>query len=171
MPLTNLLITGLPGVGKTTLIRNLCGDLKHLNPVGFYTSEIREAGVRTGFELITLDNRRGLLSHVDISSRHRVGKYGVDIAGFEAFLDGLDFLNPSHKMAVIDEIGKMECMSGRFTALVRQLLDSDRPVLATIALKGGGFIAEVKERPDVKLFELTTANRNNLGSEIETALN
>jgi adenylate kinase len=48
----NLLITGLPGVGKTTLIRGLAQELRDLNPVGFFTTEIREGGVdpapRTG---------------------------------------------------------------------------------------------------------------------------
>ena len=59
----NFLITGLPGVGKTTLIKKLSEKLKHLHPAGFYTEEIREAGQRKGFELISLDGKRGLLSH------------------------------------------------------------------------------------------------------------
>ena len=57
----NILITGLPGIGKTTLIRRLYEELKDTHPVGFYTGEIRENGVRKGFELISLDGRRGLL--------------------------------------------------------------------------------------------------------------
>ena len=41
----NLLITGLPGVGKTTLVKKLSEALKSLYPVGFYTEEIRERGL------------------------------------------------------------------------------------------------------------------------------
>jgi nucleoside-triphosphatase THEP1 len=33
-------------------------------------------------------------------------------------------------------------------------------VIATIALKGSGLIAEVKERNDVRLFEITKKNRD-----------
>lgn len=55
----NILITGMPGVGKTTLIKRLSEELKDYHPVGFYTAEIREEGVRKGFELIGLDGRRG----------------------------------------------------------------------------------------------------------------
>jgi nucleoside-triphosphatase len=47
----NILITGQPGIGKTTFIKKLAGKLKDLHPFGFYTTEIREAGIRKGFEL------------------------------------------------------------------------------------------------------------------------
>jgi nucleoside-triphosphatase THEP1 len=39
-------------------------------------------------------------------------------------------------------------------------------VIATIALKGSGLIAEVKERKDVQLFEITPGNRDSLIKEI-----
>ena len=42
----NILITGLPGVGKTTLIKKLTEALKDFDPVGFYTEEIREGWER-----------------------------------------------------------------------------------------------------------------------------
>jgi len=60
----------------------------------------------------------------------------------------------------------MECFSGAFCDKVRVLLDSAVPVLGTVALKGGGFIAEVKARDDVALFEVTVKNRDVLPGEI-----
>ena len=65
-------------------------------------------------------------------------------------------------MVLIDEIGKMECFSSRFIEAVRKLLDSETPVVATVAIKGGGFIEEVKSRPDVEIREVTHANREEL---------
>ena len=162
----NILITGLPGVGKTTLIKNIGGALKGLRPVGFYTAEIREGGIRKGFELISLDGRKGVLSHTTIQSPHRVGKYKVDVKGFEAFFGSIPFLNPSTRMIVIDEIGKMECYSDPFTNLLKEIFDSEKWVIATIALKGSGMIEEIKKRKDVKLFEITQRNRDALLSDI-----
>jgi nucleoside-triphosphatase len=162
----NILVTGLPGIGKTTLIKKLAEVLNDLNPIGFYTAEIREDTIRRGFELIGLDGRRGLLSHIDIKSPYRVGKYKVDIKGFEDFLDSIPFFNPSTPMVIIDEIGKMECLSDQFKKLLKETLDSEKWVIATIAFKGGGLITEVKERQDVKLFEITKKNRDSLFSEI-----
>jgi nucleoside-triphosphatase len=158
----SILITGLPGVGKTTLIRKIFETLKNLHPAGFYTEEIREEDIRKGFELISLDGRRGLLAHTGIRSLCRVGKYKVDVKGFENFLDSIPFLNPNTHLMMIDEIGKMECLSDQFKKLLKELLDSEKRVIATIALKGSGLIEEIKKRHDIKLFELTKSNRDTL---------
>ena len=153
-------------MGKTTLIRELAQELRDLNPVGFFTAEIREGGVRKGFELISLDKRRRVLAHVDIRSRHCVGRYKVDMEGFEDFLTLIPFEDPRRKLAIIDEIGKMECFSARFRNVVLELLDSERWVIATIALKGGGIIEEIKRRQDMRLFEINFGNRESLVTEI-----
>ena len=162
----NLLITGLPGVGKTTLIKKLSEELRYLHPAGFYTAEIREEGLRKGFELVSLEGRRGVLSHIDIKSPYRVSRYKVDIRGFEDFLDGISFFDDSTGLVIIDEIGKMECLSDQFKKLIKELLDSEKWVIATIALKGSGLIEEIKKRQDVKLFEITKGNRDFLLREI-----
>ncbi len=163
----NILITGLPGCGKTTLIKKLADELREYSPAGFYTDEIRTHGVRAGFKLTSLDDQKtGMLSHVDIKGPHRVGKYGVDLEGFEQFLGTLPLLDPLSRLVIIDEIGKMECLSAKFRDLVTSMLDADAPVIATIALKAGGFIDEVKHRRDVHLYEITERNRDALLPDI-----
>ena len=162
----NILVTGLPGTGKTTLLFKVAEELKSLHPAGFFTLEIREANSRKGFELRSLDGKNGLLAHVDIKSPNRVGKYKVDVKSFEAFLEAIPLLEPSVSLIIIDEIGKMECFSELFRHLVRQVLDSDKTVLATIALKGDGFIDGIKKREDVQLIELVERRREILAEEI-----
>src|SRR5262249_24678581 len=71
---------------------------------------------------------------------------------------------------IIDEIGKMECLSPAFVRAVRRVLDGTVPVLATVALKGGGFIGEVKARTDVGLVEVSPANRDGLPAQVATGL-
>jgi nucleoside-triphosphatase len=166
----NILVTGLPGVGKTTLIKKLSEALKSFHPVGFYTEELREGGERKGFEMVSLEGGRGLLSHKGIQSPFRVGRYRVNIESFEDFLSSISFFNPLIRLIMIDEIGKMECFSDQFKKLLEEILDSEKWVIATIALKGAGLIAEVKERKDVKLFEITKQNRESLLAEILTEM-
>jgi nucleoside-triphosphatase len=162
----NFFVTGLPGTGKTTLIRKVLGMLSPVVAAsGFYTAEIRESGERVGFAVSTLDGRSGVLSHIRFGGGARVGRYGVDVKGFEGLV--LPLLETGRAgLYVVDEIGKMECFSRAFCDKVRALLDSGAPVLGTVALKGGGFIAEVKARDDVTLFGVTVKNRDILPEEI-----
>lgn len=158
----NIIITGLPGVGKTTLIKGILHEIRSLNPIGFYTEEIREKGIRTGFSLINVTGEKSILAAENISSRFRVGKYGVDLVNFENFIGNIPFRDPANSLIIIDEIGKMECFSKMFTELVMELLSSNKLVVATVALKGTGLMAQVKSREDIELIEITTDNRNYL---------
>ena len=90
----------------------------------------------------------------------------MDIKSFEDFLDSIPFYHPSTQLIIVDEIGKMECLSDRFKKLLKEILDSGKWVIATVALKGSGLIAEIKERKDVKLFEITKGNRDSLFLEV-----
>ncbi len=161
----NILITGVPGCGKTTLIKKLFEKFSHLTPVGFYTEEIREKGIRKGFKVISSNKDEFILAHVDIKSPYRIGKYGVDVKRFEEFLKSFIIYN-SVNLCIIDEIGKMECLTPLFPPFVKKFLDSSCLTVATVALKGEGFIKEVKERKDVKLFYLNEDNRDKVFLEI-----
>ncbi len=166
----HILITGLPGVGKTTLIRGMVQCLTDYHPAGFYTQELRVQGVRKGFTLVSLDGRQRILSHVDHRSPYRVGRYRVDVAGFEHMLAELDLCHSSSRVIVIDEIGKMECFSKRFREDVTALIGSSRTVIATVAFKGGEFIQWVKRQPSCHLVTLTAENRVRLADDLLTVV-
>jgi nucleoside-triphosphatase len=159
-----ILLTGPPRSGKTTLVMRLLEKLPAMKAAGFYTEEIRERGERKGFKLISLSGASGVLSHVDIKSPRRVGKYRVDVEGFENFLNKISF--DDAVVAVVDEIGKMEVMSPRFRDLINELIASDKLLLATIALRGDAFVEGVKKTPGARLFTLTQKNRDEVFKEI-----
>ena len=115
-----------------------------------------------GFRLCGLDGRSGTLAHVDLRTGYRVGKYGVDVDGFEAFLERLPFSTLRTGLVMIDEIGKMECFSKLFKKTLEGVLDSNRPVIGSIAMKGDRFIQKIKERSDVLLVTVTPQNRDEL---------
>lgn len=156
----NIVLTGLPGVGKTSLIIKLSEIFKEFNPVGFYTSEIIEDYVRAGFELVSLSGDTRLFAHIAIKSKHSVGKYKIDLKGFDEFLGNVFLGGKKTGFYVIDEIGKMECKSRKFSKLIVELLDSDRLVIASIAERGTGLITDVRKRDDIMLYEVTPENRD-----------
>ncbi len=155
---------GLPGCGKTTAVMRIIENLDPKKMSGFYTQEIRRGANREGFKWKCLDGREGILAHINIEGRARVGRYGVDIEGFEKSV--VPVLEADNDLIVIDEIGKMECFSEKFADAVRKLFKSDKAVLATVALKGSGLILEVKEFANVKIFNLSRQNRDEVVSEI-----
>jgi len=162
-----VLLTGLPGCGKTTAIMKIIAGLDCASTAGFYTEEIRESDTRRGFRWKLLNGAGGTLAHVDFKGRFKVGKYGVDVAGFEkSVVPTLDVERTGTKLFVIDEIGKMECLSRKFVEVVRRLFASDKSVLATVAKKGAGLVSEVKNYPTVRLFNLTRGNREKTITEI-----
>jgi len=157
-----LLLSGRPGVGKTTVIRRVAASLTGWRLAGFYTEEIREGRARQGFRAITLDGSERIMAHFDVRGPHRVGKYGVEVPAIDELADSALGLNPAIDCYIVDEIGRMECLSQRFIAAIQELLNSRTLVVATIAQRGGGLIAEAKQRKDIELWEVTRANRDEL---------
>jgi nucleoside-triphosphatase len=129
---------------------------------GFLTEEIRRGSERVGFALETLGGSRSTLAHVDCPSPHRVGRYRVDLGALEEAAEKALAVEPDVELYLVDEIGKMECLSPRFVERVEALLDSGIPTVATIARSGTGFIERVKRRADVELWELTRYNRDGM---------
>jgi nucleoside-triphosphatase len=170
----NYLLTGHPGVGKTTIIKKLIEKLK-LPAGGFYTEEIREDNMRMGFAIVTLSGLKGVLAHRNFKSRYKVGSYGVGVYTLDRIgVKEIQMCLVEKKVIVIDEIGKMELLSPQFQAVVQKALDADNLVLGTITLAHHPFAEKVKARDDVKIYEVTRENQDQvlktLTKELKKAL-
>jgi nucleoside-triphosphatase len=154
-----LLLTGRPGVGKTTIIRAVGRLLSHRPLAGFFTEEIRVGRDRRGFRLVTFGGAQAVIAHVDFPPP-RISKYGVDVGRIDQFALGLRDSGERSAIYLIDEIGKMECLSTAFVRVMRQLLDGGRPLVATVGERGGGFIDEVKRLPTAEVWTVTEATRD-----------
>jgi len=165
-----VLLTGRPGCGKTTLIKRVVSKLA-LRAGGFYTEEMREAGTRVGFKLVTLDGKEAVFAHIDFKTPERLGKYGLDLSTLEAV--GVKAIHESvriQQLVVIDEIGPMEIRSAIFRDAVSEALDSNIAILATIVARSLPFADAIKKRRDVTVIEVRQDNREQLVSELSEQL-
>ncbi len=155
--MTNLLITGLPRSGKTTLIQRLLElEILKNNAGGFFTEELREQGERVGFLINTIpEGRSDLLARKRFQSSFHVGRYGINIKALEDLgCESIEKALNEKKIVIIDEIGKMELLSNRFRAVLLKALDSPLKVLATIMERPNPLTDSIKLRTDAKLFSL-----------------
>jgi len=161
-----ILLIGVPGVGKTTVVRLVVAGLG-IRAGGFYTEEIRERGQRVGFRIVTLDGQTATLAHVHSQSPYRVGRYGVEInelnrVGVAAIHKAI----AEREVVVIDEIGKMELFSEAFRDAVLAALDSPKIVLGTITQAAHPWASALRQRPEVELVAVTVANRDALPEKV-----
>ncbi|NIO08153.1 MAG: NTPase [Deltaproteobacteria bacterium] len=162
-----LLLTGSPGVGKTTVIRRILKTIQGVQCAGFYTEERRERGQRRGFKICTLDGEEGILATTSPGKGPKVGKYTVNVGVFEELaLPRIDLEETPAELYIIDEIGRMELESTRFRASIVELLAHPSNFLATIAKRGKGFLDQIKVRNDIEIIEVTKENRDQLPGAI-----
>ena len=161
-----ILLTGKPGVGKTTVVMKVVEGFSG-RAGGFYTEEIRTGNTRQGFQIRTLDGRNGILAHVNHSGPFRVGKYGVDVEAFdEIALPSLERALEEDELVIIDEIGKMELFSRRFRKVIERVLASDKKVLGVIHQRIDPYTQRIRHWPTVEIWTVTETNRDSLPSVI-----
>jgi nucleoside-triphosphatase len=162
-----LLLTGNPGVGKTTVLMKTVNALKEsgYKVGGIISREVREGGTRVGFEIVDLrGSKRGWLAHVNQKSGPQVGKYRVNIEdlnaiGAQAILDAVENCD----VIAIDEIGPMELFSEKFKEAVRKALETRNLVIAIIHWKAQDvLISEARKREDAEIITVTYENREKL---------
>jgi nucleoside-triphosphatase len=170
-PKPKILLTGRPGVGKTTVVKKVAEGIRD-RAGGFYTEEIREKGKRKGFLIRTLRGECGILAHVNHHGPFRVGRYGVDVDRFEEIVAScLESAVEKDEVIIIDEIGKMELFSHRFRQLVEKMLASDKMVLAVIHQRNDSFTRRIRLLPNIREWTVTEKNRDDLPSHILKRMN
>jgi len=171
LPKRVLLLTGNPGVGKTTVLMKTVNALKErgIRVGGMISREVREGGTRVGFEILDLtSSRRGWLAHVNQKNGPQVGKYRVNIedlntVGAQAITEAVE----KCEVIAIDEIGPMELFSEKFKEAAWKALDSRKLVIAVVHWKAQNkLINEAKKREDAETIIVTVENREKLNEQI-----
>jgi len=165
-----LLLTGSPSVGKTTVLTKAVSILKEkgYSVGGMISREVRESGVRVGFEILDLGSeKRGWLAHVNQKTGPQVGKYRVNLEDLENIgAKAINYAVENCDVVAIDEVGPMELFSEKFKDATRKALESTKIVIAVVHEKAQDkLISDAKNMKEAETFTVTTENRDKL-SEI-----
>jgi nucleoside-triphosphatase len=136
---------------------------------GMITEAINENGEKVGFMVEDLLTKKsGVLARKDLHSSVIFLEYGVDMEvlesiGVKAIADAID----KAEVIVIDEVGKLEVESNLFIKVVKEALESDKPLLLTLHKKSRNpLLQDIRRRDDVRILEVTPINKNILPYKI-----
>jgi nucleoside-triphosphatase len=159
-------VTGLPGVGKSTVVHKvieLCKDRARIG--GVLTRDKRLKGKRIGFEIMDIASETtGQLADL-VGKGPRVGQYRVNLGdldniGAHALENALNC-----DLIVVDEVGPMELQSNKFIQAVEKVIASEKSILVVVKL-GYNYPLALNIRRTFKLITVTRENRDSLPSEI-----
>ncbi len=179
----HIVISGLRGAGKTTLIEKLLKELQ-VPVTGFFTRSMPKD--ERDFHAIYIFRPNDQLrekspaNHIgDCDTRNRT----INLEVFET--TGVEYLLESQRgepsdspverqsassaqgIIVMDELGFMETGATAFCDTVLSCFDGDQRVLATLkASHHTEFLNAVRRHPKVEVFEITPENRDELYEEL-----
>ncbi len=166
-----LLLTGCPGVGKTTVLLRVIEGLKAkgYSVGGMISREVRSCGDRVGFEILDLgEGTVGWLAHVNQKTGPKLGRYRVNMKDLETIgVKAIEKAIADSDVIAIDEVGPMELFSSKFKETVKMAVESGRLVVGVIHWKARDrLIDEVKARRDTEVIVVTKENRSELHETI-----
>jgi len=183
-----IVITGGPGVGKTTLVREILQEVG--SGAGFVTDVVFEGRKRVGFDICPFGGSfmGGAIARIFDHNNHqenfsrcevrkaKCGPYTVLVEDFEKV--ALDCLSNScvrqAKLVVMDEVGNMTRHTPRFVARVQELFrewESERReahLLATIPhrARNEDICKEILDMSGVEVIDLNYANWDSVKADL-----
>ncbi len=176
----SIIITGPPGIGKTTIFMKVIDDLKKrsIKISGIVCPDVRGDRGRIGFKIIDLSTGSWrwlakLKKLADGECRVEFGRYCIDVDGVKEIVNESMKHVEGSDIICIDEVGPMEFKSRDFKIYLDKVFNSGKPLLLIVHRNIVDSIAyQLKSLGrDVKVYRVDHLNRNHLHKKILKDLN
>jgi len=155
----NVFLQGVPGVGKSTMIKRVLSELE-IEPSGFITlsGSVDENGQSNVYMHRANSTNREENKGNLIGERLGEGEFEAHPETFEKL--GIEILQESMlPLILMDEIGFMENHAFSYQRKLLEVLDGRIPVLGVIKAKETSFIREIAEHKNSVVIEVKEFNR------------
>ena len=162
-----ILLTGQPGVGKSTVIDRFIKILSE--PASWVVTKgiPRPDGGRAGFEAHNSDGTVKVISHkTDIASDAVVGENHVDLAAVDAMFSAALAGALEGQLTIVDEIGPIQLLSADFNSTLEQVFAGTPDLVATIHYQDAR-LETYRRSPVTLLLEVTPQNRDMLPEALQ----
>jgi nucleoside-triphosphatase len=168
-----LLLTGPPGIGKSTILHNAICQLNLLGRIsgGVFAREVLRDGKRHSFVSVLPHGvekefmRKSPPGLRDGTSEPRIGSYMVDVAAIDNFVVPeiqRCTLDKSINLVYVDEIGRAQALSDAFLDTTKSLIESEKDVIGTIVEAETEWSLEYKNSERIFVISVTLENRDYL---------
>ncbi len=163
------IITGRPGIGKSTLFSKIVSFLRerNINVHGIRTPEVRRGGRRIGFKIVDIaTGKEAWLARKDgVCSGPRIGSYNLCVTEATILIkEALDRALNYAEVVGIDEVGPMELKLSVFNELLQKIISSDKPLILVVHYRLNISLLGLKGR--VRKYIVTMNNRDVLGKTL-----
>ncbi|MGI6142545.1 MAG: nucleoside-triphosphatase [bacterium] len=168
--ITNLFLQGPRGIGKSSLLRSVLGEIRD-NVGGYFVQRLFRQGEHVGFRMVDvesgepycLNNEIGLRSLEDLNNvivmKTVAGTWQRFPGVFETV--GIQIVagagRGQKRIVLLDELGDIELEAPGFQQAVLGVLESGKKVIGVLKQSGNPFIRGIKEREDVLTCDLKPA--------------
>lgn len=169
-------ITGLPGAGKTYILKHVTRMLSDQNVTigGMIDEKTSDGRHSTGMTVTNIRTGESAVFAIPgFESKVTLGNLGVDLSLFESVaIEAIKTACEECDLIVIDEVGRVEVESRAFVDAVNDALDVDKPMIITLHKKSRNpLLQDIRRRDDVRILEVTPTNRNLLPHKIMALMN
>jgi len=153
-----LLLSGGADVGKSALIKRLAMRVEEDRRQGFFTESVYDGQQRIGFTVNSFNGESFLVAKTGYTTGVKLGRYGVDLNLLNKAMDRSISEIKAESVCLIDELGKLECLSDYFCQCIEALLVTPAVAVISSPLRGAALLTRVVSHPDVLQMKVTENN-------------
>lgn len=166
----NFVVIGKSNTGKSGLMDEIVEN-KDLKPIGFRMHSISVDNEFKGYYMESLKDVEGYHNRVPVQtvlkSKHRINLTEVyDTFGVACLDDVLNLDKEEYDCVILDELGRGEAASEKFSDKIYEILDGDEMVFVLMKNVNNDVTSTIKKRNDVYLYDLDNMSQDEVYKDI-----